>query len=488
MNISEVSFSESIARYPEPKSVSAKPPTYSGKIIVLDDDPTGTQTVHGVPVYLNWFPGTLEHAFESESRVVFILTNSRSFSAEKTREFHKEIAKGLITASKRAKEPFLLVSRSDSTLRGHWPLETAVLRENLESEGYAPIDAEIICPFFAGGGRYTIDGVHYVAYGDKLVPVGESEFARDKTFGFTSSRLVDWVEEKTKGGIPADSVTEISLEMMSDPKAIKKVLTGLNGFEKVVVNALYQSHLDNFSSALWAAMNAGKTFLFRTAAPFINALGGVSFRPILDVAEIITSNNPQGGLIVAGSHTQKTSAQLANLAKFPGVTFVNFDQRKALASDEIFEAEILQASRICSIAIKANKNVVLSTSRQRVDVESGNPEDELSLAVKISKGLSRAVAMLDCTPRFIMAKGGMTSSDVATEGLTIRRAMIMGQAAPGVPVWRCGEESRFPGMGYIILPGNVGDDMLLYNLVEKLTYCNTTASVKAVKPRGAAIA
>ena len=461
-------LSKTMEQYPEPKPAGTKPPSFPGKIIVLDDDPTGTQTMHGAPVYMDWFPGTCEHAFTGNSRVVFILTNSRSFSAEKTQNVHKDIAKRLMSASSDAKVPFLLISRSDSTLRGHWPLETATLKETLEAEGRPSFDGEIICPFFPGGGRYTVEGMHYVAYGDNMALAGETEFARDKTFGYSSSRLTHWVEEKTMGRVPAHEVAEISLEMMCDPKAIYTKLMSLTGFEKVVVNALYQSHLDNLCTALWEAMAAGKTFLFRTAAPFINALSGVNFRPFLEADEIIRNGNQNGGLIVAGSHTHKTTEQLANLANFPGVTFVNFDQRTALASDENFEAEILQASRICTIALKARKNVVLSTSRQRVDVETGNPEDELKLAVKISRGLAKAVSMLEVMPRFVMAKGGITSSDVAIEGLKIRRAEIIGQAAAGVPVWRLGEESRFPGMGYIILPGNVGDDMLLYNLFERL--------------------
>ncbi|MCL2571338.1 MAG: hydroxyacid dehydrogenase [Defluviitaleaceae bacterium] len=468
MNLPERLLSKTMAMYPEPTVAGHHIPTFPGKIIVLDDDPTGTQTMHGVPVYMDWFPGTLEHAFAGDSPVVFILTNSRSFSAEKTREVHKEVAKGLMTASKAAKIPFLLISRSDSTLRGHWPLETATLRDTLEAEGHSAFDAEIICPFFSGGGRYTVEGVHYVAYGDTMVPAGESEFARDKTFGFTSSRLTEWVEEKTQGKIACNQVMEISLDDLKSPEAVCARLMELQGFKKVVVNALYQSHVDNFCSALWMAMAKGKTFMFRTAAPFVNALGGVTFRPILSAAEIMGDANGSGGLIVAGSHTQKTSEQLASLAKYPGVTFVNFDQRTALLDDETFENEISQASRICTIALKAGKTVVLSTSRQRVDLETGDPEDELSFAVKISKGLAKAVTQLDCSPCFVMGKGGITASDVATEGLKIRRAEIVGQAAPGVPVWRCGEESCFPGMGYVILPGNVGDEMLLYSLINRL--------------------
>lgn len=462
-------LSKMMEKYPKPSMQPDIIHKFKGKIIVLDDDPTGTQTMHGVPVYMDWFLGTCEHIFAGESQIAFILTNSRSFSAEHTKKVHKEIADRLFIVSQIAEIPFLLISRSDSTLRGHWPLETEVLRDTLEQKSNANFDGEIICPFFNGGGRYTIEGVHYVEYNDELLPVGESEFASDKTFGYKNSHLANWIEEKTQGSISASDVKEITLEMYNDPTSIFDMLMSLSGFEKLIVNAMYQNHLDILCNCIWQAIEAGKMFLFRTAAPFINALGCVPFHENLCDSKILESSTHNGGLIIAGSHTSRTSEQLQNLSKFPGITFVNFDQRKALLTDEDFEAEVLQASKICTIALKAGKNVVLSTSRQRVDIETGNPEDELLFAVKISKGLSRVVAKLDCTPKFIMAKGGITSSDIATDGLTIRRAEIIGQAAQGVPVWRCGEESRFPGLGYVIFPGNVGDAMLLYDLVARLT-------------------
>jgi len=469
--IVETSLKKLKAQYSQPQIPAVEVPGFDGKIVVLDDDSTGTQTVHDVPIYMDWFPGTIEHAFNEPGNIFFILTNSRSFTAAKSEAVHKEIAERLMAQSIKSKIPFVIISRSDSTLRGHWPLETEVLKQTLQQQGHPPFDAEIICPFFADGGRYTCEGIHYVAYNDRLMPIGASEFAKDQTFGYKSSRLVDWIEEKTFGAISADAVVEIDMAQMNDADVIFNILMQTTGFEKIVPNALYQDQLTIFSVAMRRAIAAGKQFLFRTAAPFCNALAEVSFKPILTPHDILNQpENPAGGLIVAGSHTQKTSEQLLNLAKYPGVTFVNFDQRRALMDEKTFNDEILQASKICTIALKAGKTVVLSTSRVRVDLKTGNAEDELEFAVKISKGLSKTVAELDCLPRYVMAKGGITASDVATDGLKIRRAEIVGQAASGVPVWRCGEESRFPGMGYIILPGNVGDGMLLVDLVDKLSY------------------
>jgi uncharacterized protein YgbK (DUF1537 family) len=71
------------------------------------------------------------------------------------------------------------------------------------------------------------------------------------------------------------------------------------------------------------------------------------------------------------------------------------------------------------------------------------------------------VQRITATPRFLVAKGGITSSDIATGGLGVRRAHVLGQLIPGVPVWRLGAESRFPGMAYVVFPGNVGDDRAL---------------------------
>ena len=61
------------------------------KIVVLDDDPTGVQTVHGVSVYTDWEQESLMEGIQEENNMFFILTNSRSFSAQKTEEEHRLI-------------------------------------------------------------------------------------------------------------------------------------------------------------------------------------------------------------------------------------------------------------------------------------------------------------------------------------------------------------------------------------------------------------
>ncbi|MBR3053084.1 MAG: hydroxyacid dehydrogenase, partial [Firmicutes bacterium] len=93
-------------------------------IVVLDDDPTGTQTVHDITVFTTWETEELEKELQDEKGLFYVLTNSRAMSKETTIAVHKEIMKNLIEASKRTGRDFLVISRSDSTLRGHFPIET----------------------------------------------------------------------------------------------------------------------------------------------------------------------------------------------------------------------------------------------------------------------------------------------------------------------------------------------------------------------------
>lgn len=126
-------------------------------------------------------------------------------------------------------------------------------------------------------------------------------------------------------------------------------------------------------------------------------------------------------------------------------------------------------SEAAEALIRGGKHVLVATRRQRLDLGNGDKEAELALAERISQGLVQVVSNLQSRPNFVVAKGGITSSDVATKGLMIRRAMVLGQILPGIPVWRAGPESKFPGMPYVIFPGNVGGETALLESVQKLT-------------------
>lgn len=438
--------------------------------VVLDDDPTGVQTVHDVPVYTNWEKETLRQAFAEKNNLFFILTNSRGFTEEQTTKAHKEIADVVDEAAKEAGVEYVFVSRSDSTLRGHYPLETEILKENYEYHTGTTIDGEILCPFFKEGGRFTIDNIHYVKYGDELVSANETEFAKDQTFGYSSLTMPEYVAEKTDGKYHAEDVTCISLKDIRsmDIFKIEEALMQVKDFNKIIVNAVDYIDLKIFSIALYRAMNKGKLFMCRTAASLVKVMGGVTDQPLLERGQMIVKETQNGGVIVVGSHTEKTTKQVEELKKLTDIEFIELDAT-LVADEEAFEKEVQRCLRLEEECIKAGKTVCCYTTRSLIKADTGNKEDELRLSVKISDAVQSLVGRLEVIPAFVIAKGGITSSDVGTKALRVIKANVLGQIEPGIPVWQTGEESKFPMTPYIIFPGNVGEVTTLREAVEKLT-------------------
>ncbi|MBF1695029.1 four-carbon acid sugar kinase family protein, partial [Selenomonas sp.] len=212
---------------------------FDRKIIVLDDDPTGVQTVNGIHVYTDWTEESIAAGFAEENRMFFILTNSRAFQTAQTEEEHRTIAARVAAEARQTGKEFMLISRSDSTLRGHYPLETVTLARTLEESGER-IDGEVLMPFFKEGGRFTIGDVHYVQEGAELTPAGDTEFARDKTFGYTSSDMKEYIEEKTQGAFRAADVVSISLDDLRavHVDAITEQIMAVTDFRKLIVNAV----------------------------------------------------------------------------------------------------------------------------------------------------------------------------------------------------------------------------------------------------------
>ena len=253
------------------------------KIVVLDDDPTGVQTVHDVSVYTDWSLESLRQGFSEKNKMFFVLTNSRGMTTAETTVLHHELIQNIAVVSKEMGIEPVIVSRSDSTLRGHFPLETQLIREEMEKELGIVMDGEVLCPFFREGGRFTIDDVHYVRYGEQLIPAAQTEFANDKTFGYAHSNLKEYIEEKTKGAYPAEKVVSISLKEIRSLSydVIEDKLLSVSNFGKMIVNAIDPYDIKVFAVALYRAMGKKHHFCFRCAATLAQVLGGVHERPLL---------------------------------------------------------------------------------------------------------------------------------------------------------------------------------------------------------------
>lgn len=437
------------------------------KIVVLDDDPTGVQTVHDISVYTNWDKESMAQGFAEENNLFYILTNSRGFTAEQTKKVHHEIAKVIDEVSKETGKEYIFISRSDSTLRGHYPLETEILKEEYEKNTGKIIDGEIICPFFKEGGRFTINNVHYVKYGDKLIPANETEFAKDSTFGYTAKTMPAYVEEKTKGKYKAEDVCCIPLEDLRnvDIDKIEHTLEAVKGFNKIIVNAVDYVDIKVFCVALYRAMAKGKVFMFRTAAAIVKVMGGISDQPLLTKDKMVTSETNNGGVIIVGSHTDKTSRQVEALRELKEIEFVEMDV-SLVKDEEAFQKEVERCLEREENCIRQGKTVCCYTTRTLITADTGDKEDELRLSVRISDAVQSLVGKLQITPQFVIAKGGITSSDIGTKALKVKKANVLGQIKPGIPVWQTGEESKFSQIPYVIFPGNVGEDTTLKETVE----------------------
>lgn len=439
------------------------------KIVVLDDDPTGVQTVHDISVYTNWDKDSIRQGFEEENNLFYVLTNSRGFTEEQTTKAHHEIAEVVDEVARETGKEYIFISRSDSTLRGHYPLETQLLKADYEKNTGKTIDGEIMCPFFKEGGRFTIDNVHYVKYGEELVPANETEFAKDKTFGYTAYTMPEYIEEKTKGEYKAADVTCISLEDIHnmDIDKIEAQLMEVTGFNKVIVNAVDYADVKVFCTALYRAMAKGKVFMFRTAAAIVKVMGAVTDQPLLTREQMVVKETTNGGIVVVGSHTEKTTKQVECLKELKDIEFIELDAT-LVKDDDAFEAEVSRCLAREEECIRAGKTVCCYTTRALITADTGDKEDELRLSVKISDAVQSLVGRLSITPSFVIAKGGITSSDVGTKALEVKKANVLGQIKPGIPVWQTGEESKFPLTPYVIFPGNVGEISTLKEAVEVL--------------------
>ena len=432
------------------------------KIIVLDDDPTGSQTVHSCLLLTRWDPGTLREALLDEAPLFFVLTNTRGMDAERAAQVTRTVCANLrlaladLAAAGRPLNP-ILVSRSDSTLRGHYPVETDVMAEVL-----GPFDAHFLVPAFFEGGRFTRDSVHYLNVKGVPTPVHETEFAKDSVFGYRHSYLPDYVEEKTQGRIRADQVERFLLADVRGDASSR--LLALSGNRCCVVDAETQADLDTFAGHLKDAAARGKRFLFRSAASLLTALARLPAQPVAaeDMGGYVRGGRP--GAVIVGSHVQKTTAQLQRLLAEHGTVALEVDV------DRIQQDRSTLLDSLLARAAEAHAKgltPVIYTSRQ--ERQFPDQATRLAFGEAVSAFLMDVVRGLPPSLGFLVSKGGITSNDVLSDGLALRTARVLGQVLPGCSVVRCPPEHlRYPDLPVVIFPGNVGDDAALATVFRRL--------------------
>jgi len=446
------------------------------KIVAIDDDPTGSQTVHGCLLLTAWDVETLIGALEDDSPLFFVLSNTRGMDAARAADVTREICVNLKQALDQLAQrgrPInpIVVSRSDSTLRGHYPVETDIIAEEL-----GPFDAHFMVPAFFEAGRFTRDSVHYLVVDGQSVPVHETEFAKDSVFGFSTAYLPDYVEEKTKGHIKADQVERFLLEDVRGDS--RERLRALSGNVCCVVDCETQDDLNHFADQLQEVASEGKRFLFRSAASLLTALAKLPPQPVRprDMAYYVRDHQP--GAILVGSHVAKTSAQLEYLRTHTDVVPIQVEvEQLDVGNGQRTEVAGRLARDILDRVESAHsqgKTVVLYTSRTELQFPS--QAERLAFGERVSAFLMDIVRRLPTTIGFLISKGGITSNDVLSTGLALKRSRVVGQVLTGCSVVRCpADHPRYPNLPVVIFPGNVGDETALAKAYTILTAGDSSA-------------
>ena len=466
------------------------------KIVVFDDDPTGSQTVHSCPLLLRWDAASLRQGLADPSPLLFLLVNTRDLAPEQARARLASLCRTLQPLLAEAVaagtiERWLVVSRGDSTLRGHFPLESELIAAEL-----GPFAASFLVPAFLPGGRTTAAGVHLL-HGE---PVHRSAFAQDRLFGYGTSFLPAWVAEKTAGAIPAEAVQRID---RSDLEAAVAEREGgeSNGFQAlvgrlaelagnpwVVVDGERPAQLAAFAAAVdrvtdpaagpvaggdaptaSAPTHGPRRFLFQSAASLITALAALPPQP-LDPAGLAalrrrnSEGQPLAGLVLVGSHVPLADAQVQSLLAEPACGGVDLEVAKVarvlagplpdrlLPSLESAWLERLQA------VLARGQTPVLVTSRGELACSS--PAERRALGEALAGLMARLAARLAPQLGYLISKGGITSQTLLAEGLDLAQVRLEGQLLPGLSLLRpagAGVPEALAGLPLITFPGNLGD-------------------------------
>ena len=433
------------------------------KVVVIDDDPTGSQTVHGCPLLLRWDPRTLQQALRHPSPLLFLLADTRSLTPTDAEIRNQEIAANLdqaLQAEGLRRSDLLLVSRGDSTLRGHGVLEPQALQES-----FGPFDATFHVPAFLEGGRTTVDGVHLL-HGQ---PVHTTPFAKDRLFGFGTSDLAAWLEEKSGGVIAADAVCRVRGEELdaacrSGPGALIERLCGFQANVPVVVDAQRQEQLTALAAAVHA-LQGQKRFLFRSAASMVKALADPGPQP-LDSAGLAQTRRradegtARPGLVMVGSHVPLADQQLTRLLEQPACHGIELPVRRIARvldgpTPEPLLSDLERAwqQQIASVFAQNGTPVLYSS---RGELTFARAQDARRFSRELAGLMARLASAVAPQLGYLISKGGITTQTLLADGLGLDAVQLEGQLLPGLSLVRP-SQGPHSGLPILTFPGNLGD-------------------------------
>jgi uncharacterized protein YgbK (DUF1537 family) len=418
-------------------------------VVVLDDDPTGTQAVADVPVLLEWDADLLRRVASGAS-AVHLLTNSRAYPP---REAYS-IVRGAAETAAAAVSGARFVLRGDSTLRAHLLEEYWAVTDGVYPGTSPPL---LLVPALPAAGRVTVGGVHLIERNGTRMPLHETEYAEDPAFAYSSAALLHWADERSGGFFPAGAGREIHLDRLrgDGPEALAKALADLAASEEPAVcvpDAETVADLELIASGLERAEARGATVIVRCAPTFAGVLAGnLARRPAP------APSRGRGLLVVCGSYVATTTRQLAVLLDAHPGTLVEADP--ILLASGSPDGEIARAAADVRGTLARLGLAVLATPRTRAAEVS-----DLLSGRRIARNLARVAGAVAGGADVVLAKGGITSHVTAHTGLGARSGRVLGPLVDGVALWQLDVAGR--SLPYVVFPGNVGDDETLRRVVE----------------------
>ncbi|MDC3168940.1 hypothetical protein OA853_00990 [Prochlorococcus sp. AH-716-E17] len=439
------------------------------KVIVIDDDPTGSQTVNNCLLLLKWDYSTLIKGFQSKSNLFFILANTRSLSENDAKLRLVEICNALknVISKESYKEEFIFVSRGDSTLRGHNFLEPKIMNDCL-----GPFDATFHIPAFIEGKRITIYGDHFV----DNVPVSQTIFAKDKIFGYKTSNIKKLLFQKSKSQIKFSDIQNLTISELKvleskEKNIVFNKIRNLKENSHVIVDVENYSQLKKFSLSI-KKLSKQKKFLFRTAASFISSISAVKDNPLEPFFySLIRRKNREKkfipGFFVIGSYVEISTIQLKKLLEKSDCIPIELDVFELLIifklknyQDQLVLFKNKLLAQIRSI-LKQENTPVLFTSRKEVSL--GNNYEQVNFYNYLAHFISEVVSDLKNEIGYLVSKGGITSNVILSNGFKANYVYLQGQIITGVSLvtFKLENDESLP---IVTFPGNIGNKDSLVNV------------------------
>ena len=445
------------------------------KIIIIDDDPTGSQTVNGCNLILKWDYETLLKGLKDSSNLLFILANTRSLSKEDVKIRLKEICSALreiMNNSSFAEEDFVLISRGDSTLRGHNFVEPEIINKLL-----GPFDATFYIPAFIEGNRTTVNGNHFV----DNIPIHKTIFSKDKIFSFNTSNVKELLYKQSNQNLDFNHIDNIFIkdfEVLERNQSNKlyKYIEQLKNNKNVIVDIIDYSQLDEFSRIIKSLLKK-KKFLFRSAASFISSLSNVkqTKKDHIYFSQLRRKNNndkTMKGLIVVGSYVELTTLQLNKVLEISLCKPIEINVFKLYEffklGDNLNQINSLKKLILNSIRQNLSQDFipVLYTSREIVSPKNNN--DLIQFQLFLSAFISEIVSAIKNEIGYLISKGGITTNTIISEGLKADSVYLEGQILPGISLVTLNLLKQKGKLPIVTFPGNIGNNMSLVKTLEIL--------------------